>query len=376
MGINYRKDTNKYEVRIRNKKLGIDYSKSFSSKTLAKKDEIRVLAEIENGTFLKQNENMTFKEASELYMKNISELRCKQSTIEGYYAYLNNHIYKYFGDKKLCTITKLECDSFITTLKNTYCKSVIRGKDSLKNRELTKTLSNGTINHMIILCNAIFEYMVDCEVIAKNPMRKIKKLKSDRKEAHFLNVEECQKLLDVAENNYSYYYPIILLSIITGMRQGEVLALTWNDIDFKNNIIKINKTYSHGKISTPKTQSSIRTIIIPDNLAKVLKEQWLKVPKTELNLVFPSPTGNYLDCRNLVNRVLKPCLKEAGVKDITWHQLRHSCITALAENKIPIKSIQKQAGHSSELTTLKFYNHVTEEMEKEVVNVLGRVFAR
>lgn len=374
MGINYRKDTNKYEVRIRNKKLGINYSKSFSSKTLAKKDEIRVLAEIESGTFMKQDENMTFKDASELYMKNIAEIRCKTTTVEGYYAFLNNHILKYFGNKKLCTITKLECDKFITELKNTYCRSVIRGKNSLRQKELNRTLSNGTINHMIILCNAIFEYMVDCDIITRNPMRKTKKLTYEKKEPNFLNIEECNKLLNVAKNKYERFYPLILLSIITGIRQGEALALTWNDVDFNNKTIKINKTYSHKILSTPKTQNSNRTIKIPNNLIKVLKEQWLKVQKTELNLVFPNEAGGYIDCRNLVNRVLKPCLKEAGLKNITWHELRHSCITALAENKIASKYIQKQAGHSSEITTLKIYTHVTDEMENEAVSVLDRVF--
>lgn len=116
--------------------------------------------------------------------------------IEGYYAYLNNHIYKYFGDKKLCTITKLECDNFITSLKNTHCRSVIRGKDSLKKRELTKRLSNGTINHMSFAEQkgyVVKQIFIDEGLSAKN-----------------LNRPEVQKLIKYCNNKQNNINAIIV----------------------------------------------------------------------------------------------------------------------------------------------------------------------
>lgn len=373
MGIYQRKDNKKWVVRIR--KNGINYTKTFKSKTLANQDEIRVLAEIEKGTFMKEDKTMSFKEASEIYLKNYVEIHCKASTKTGYDGYLNNHILPYFGNKPLCKIDKLDIDAFKTHLINKNCKHMTMTKDGLKEETTSRKLSNQTINHVLILLHAIFEYMVDSDVIAKNPVKKVKKMSNNTPEAVFLTLEESNILLETAKIYFPKYYAILATAIITGIRQGELLALTWDDIDFKNGIMSINKTYSKGKVTSPKTKTSIRNIKLPNTLIKILKEHKLTCKNSYLNLVFPNKEGNYIDCRNLVNRFLKPCLKKAGIKEITWHQLRHSCITAMAENNINIKYIQKQAGHSSETTTLKVYTHVTEDMENQACNVLDKAFA-
>ena len=374
MGISYRPDTNKWVVRIRNKKLNIDYTKCFTSKTLAKKDELRVKAEIEAGTYMKQNENMTFAQASELYMQNVVERKCRESTKNGYIGYLNNHILPYFGEKTLCNITKFDVEDFVNQLNNTRCKHIKSTNNGIIEELTDKKLSNETINHIIFLCGAIFEYMVDSDVIAKNPVKKVSKMPKDVKESVFLTAEECNKLFEVAKVKNENLYLVLLTSIVTGMRQGEVLALTWYDIDFNSNTISVNKTYSKGVLGKPKTNSSIRIVKISPKLAHLLKEHKLKAKPSNLNLVFSNEAGNYIDSRNLVNRFFKPCLKEAELKDITWHELRHSCITALAEEKVNLKSIQKQVGHSSENTTLRIYTHATEKMDSELVDALDKLF--
>ena len=374
MGISYRPDTKKWVVRIRNKKLNIDYTKCFTSKTLAKKDELRVKAEIESGSFMKQDENMTFAQASELYMQNVVERKCRESTKNGYIGYLNNHILPYFGEKTLCNITKFDVEDFVNQLNNTRCKHIKSTNNGIIEELTDKKLSNETINHIIFLCGAIFEYMVDSDVIAKNPVKKVSKMPKDVKESVFLTAEECNKLFEVAKVKNENLYLVLLTSIVTGMRQGEVLALTWDDIDFNSNTISVNKTYSKGVLGKPKTNSSIRIVKISPKLAHLLKEHKLKAKPSNLNLVFSNEAGNYIDSRNLVNRFFKPCLKEAELKDITWHELRHSCITALAEEKVNLKSIQKQVGHSSENTTLRIYTHATEKMDSELVDALDKLF--
>ena len=374
MGISFRPDTNKWVVRIRNKKLNIDYTKCFTSKTLAKRDELRVKAEIEAGTYMKQNENMTFAQASELYMQNVVERKCRESTKNGYIGYLNNHILPYFGEKTLCNITKFDVEDFVNQLNNTRCKHIKSTNNGIIEELTDKKLSNETINHIIFLCGAIFEYMVDSDVIAKNPVKKVNKMPKETKESVFLTAEECNKLFEVAKVKNEKLYLVLLTSIVTGMRQGEVLALTWDDVDFSSNTISVNKTYSKGVLGKPKTNSSIRTVKISPKLAHLLKEHKLKAKPSNLNLVFSNEAGNYIDSRNLVNRFFKPCLKEAGLKDITWHELRHSCITALAEEKVNLKSIQKQVGHSSENTTLRIYTHATEKMDSELVDALDKLF--
>lgn len=374
MGIHKRNDTGKYEVRIRLKN-GTSYSKSFTKKGLAEQDERRVLNAIEEGTFRKQDKNMTFQKASELYFANEVKGNCKESTINGYYGYLNNHILPYFGNKLLYSINKLDVDAFKTHLLTKNCKHIVRTKNGLVQETATRKLSNQTINHILILLHAIFEYMVDSDVIAKNPAKKVKKMSNDTQEAGFLTIEESNILLKTTKTYFSNYYAILATAIITGIRQGELLALTWKDIDFENSVMSINKTYSKDKVTSPKTKTSIRNIKIPNTLIKILKEHKLASKDNSLNLVFPNSNGNYINCRNLVNRFFKPCLKKAKIKNITWHQLRHSCVTILAENGVNIKCIQKQAGHSSETTTLKVYTHVTADMENQACNVLDKAFA-
>ena len=199
MGISYRPDTKKWVVRIRNKKLNIDYTKCFTSKTLAKKDELRVKAEIESGSFMKQDENMTFAQASELYMQNVVERKCRESTKNGYIGYLNNHILPYFGEKTLCNITKFDVEDFVNQLNNTRCKHIKSTNNGIIEELTDKKLSNETINHIIFLCGAIFEYMVDSDVIAKNPVKKVNKMPKETKESVFLTAEECNKLFEVAK---------------------------------------------------------------------------------------------------------------------------------------------------------------------------------
>lgn len=180
MGISYRNDTQKWVVRIRNKKLNIDYTKSFKSKTLANKDEIRVLAEIEAGTFMKEDNKITFKEAAELYMKNVANIHCKDTTLESYHGYLNNHITPYFAEKRLCNITKLDCDKFVKYLSEKNCTHIRRTKNGVIKVSQSKKLSNETINHIIFLSNAIFEYMIDSDIIINNPMKRVKNLSCRR----------------------------------------------------------------------------------------------------------------------------------------------------------------------------------------------------
>ena len=361
MAVHKRKDTNKYEVRIRLKD-GTKYSKSFTSKLLANKHNVKILAEIENGTFLKEDDNITVVKASEIYIARYININCKESTKNGYIGYLNNHILPYFGNKPMCNITKVNIEEFKLHL---LSKMQVTGN--------YKKLANETINHILHLTGAIFKMMVDDEVIKKNPVEKVKKLPVNTKEANFLEIKEANKLLDYVKMNYPKYYALLLTAIITGARQGELLGLTWDDIDFENGIISINKTYSHGKITTPKTRSSIRNIELPSFLANVLKE-YKKEYSTSDIIVFANNKGKHLDARNMVQRFFAPCIQEAGVKQVTWHELRHSCITALAENGVNIKYIQQHAGHSNINTTLRLYTHVTEKMKQDAISVLDSVY--
>ena len=373
MAIRKRKDTNKYQVRIRKK--GIDISKSFRSKKQAEQFERQALNEIESGSYGKYDKNITFEELAMLYMQNRIELVCRESTKVDYYGYLKNHLLPLWKHKKVVDISKLDCDNLVKTLANKKCIKVKKVRNGIKAELSSRKLSNKSVNNILTFAKSVFEYGVDSDVLLKNPMRKVKKLPNNTQEANFLTIKECQRLLKFAKEKYPDYYTILYLSIVTGMRQGEALALTWDDIDYDNSVISVTKTLHLGGIGEPKTTASRRNIKIPRTLVLELKKHQLASRQNDKRLVFANEEGNYMDASNLRKRFLYPCLEESNLKRVTWHQLRHSCITALCEGNVPIKCIQKQAGHSSETTTLRIYTHVTEKMENQAIDILEKAFA-
>ena len=168
------------------------------------------------------------------------------------------------------------------------------------------------------------------------------------------------------------YYLILLLAITTGARQGELLALTWDDINFNKQYINIDKTFSKGELAdVPKTDSSERTLYnLPDFIFEELEEYRKTQKYNPNNLVFPNNEGNYRDGHNLTYRVLPRLLKQAELPKVCWHSLRHTNITALAESKVSPAYIQRNSGHSSPNMTIGTYTHVTEAINIQAKEAL------
>lgn len=188
---------------------------------------------------------------------------------------------------------------------------------------------------------------------------------------------------------------LFLAALNTGMRQGELLALTWDDIDFDNNTITINKTVKYitevtkeGRghcgvaVQTPKSDASNRTISIPEGLAKRLKKYQLKQKEIKLkmanlyvdnSLVFCNIFGRYLDSSNVRKR-FKRILAANNIKDRKFHDLRHTYATRLFELKEDAKTVQVLLGHSNISITLDTYTHVLEGMKEKAATKLNDLY--
>jgi integrase len=106
-------------------------------------------------------------------------------------------------------------------------------------------------------------------------------------------------------------------------------------------------------------------------------EQWKNEYKeNELNLVFPNDEGNYLDARNIVQRFFHPCLQQAGIKKIRWHDLRHTHISLLLNGGIAPKIAQYQAGHSSGQTTNDIYGHIMPSVYESSIDALDSILQK
>lgn len=185
---------------------------------------------------------------------------------------------------------------------------------------------------------------------------------------------------------------LFITALDTGMRQGELLALTWNDVDLTNRTITVNKTYKVvkdlntekyvGTIQPPKTQKGTRTIPIPVHLANKLKQYKVKQKELRLksanlyednNLVFCNEFGKYLDSSNIL-KLFKKILKDNKLEDRKFHDLRHTYATRLFELGENAKTVQTILGHSNISITLDTYTHVLEDMKVKAISKLDNLY--
>lgn len=158
------------------------------------------------------------------------------------------------------------------------------------------------------------------------------------------------------------------------MRIGEVIALTWDDVDFDNNVIRINKSYKsiYRSIGGPKTKSSNREIAMSQSQMDFLK-QYKENQSPKSHIVCSNEVGGYLNDHN-IRRIMYIAIEKAGVKRITFHGLRHSHASYLVEKNVPIKHIQERLGHKKISTTLDVYVHTQKAHHHETAKVFDSFF--
>ncbi|GMQ60592.1 hypothetical protein AN1V17_49920 [Vallitalea sediminicola] len=227
--------------------------------------------------------------------------------------------------------------------------------------------------------------MYPYQFIKANPMQYVKVPRIQNNE----RVKDDLKVITMNDFNtiikrFSYgstFHVPIQIGFNTGMRAGEVCALTWDCVDLRNNSIKIEKTLvGKGKgiweLGTPKTKASYRTITIGTTLNNILKKhrKWqlenkLRYGKyyTDSNYVCTKENGQLIttDSIKYLSRVVN---YEIGI-NFNFHSLRHTHATMLLEAGANIKDIQDRLGHAKLSTTMDTYSHVTKKMKKETVEI-------
>lgn len=328
----------------------------YKRKVDAEKELARVLNSIEQGTYVNRDKDITFNEAAERYIKYHAELNCKKTTYVNYKGYLRNHLKASIGRKKLNDIKTHDIEKLM------YKKSK------------EEKLSNQTVNHIIKFIGAVYQKMVNDEVIFRNPIAKIKKLKRNPQKFKILETEQIKLILETAEEYFPDFYPLLFTAIFTGMRQGELFALTWDKIDWKNKQILVDCNYTLGEVTTPKSYHSVRRIDMSEKLVEVLTKWKEHCPKGVLNLVFPNQVGNYSDPNNIIKRRFRYVLQLAEIEKIRFHDLRHTYASLLISQNVPVKYIQSQLGHGSIQVTMDTYGHILPEVNRKAVNALDSLF--
>lgn len=328
----------------------------FKTKPEAKAFEANIVTAVNKGFNTELDKIITFDDAAMQYIEYDTKLHCKPSTIDTYEGFLRAHLKPYFTGMRLANISPQTVREFI------------------KHQKDNTNLSNNSIDKNVRLLKSIIQKQVDEGALFLNPVDKVKKLKIETKEMRALNVDEVMKLLYTCKKHNPNFYPILFTALFTGMRRGELLALTWDKINWVKCEIKIDRSIYKGQFVTPKTKTSIRKIGMTQELVKVLKEWKLKSPSNPNNFVFANEAGNSIDPRNLVQRMFEPMLKRAGLGKLRWHDLRHSYASILIAQNAQIKFIQKQLGHSSAKMTMDRYGHLLPETYEQGLRALDNLF--
>lgn len=262
--------------------------------------------------------------------------------------------------------------------------------------------AKGTIDTVNIVGRMVFKYAIEQEYIrespvtyAKLPLRRktIQELKELTFDDQFLEKCELIQLLEVIKKEKNLIdYAIFLTLSYTGMRIGELLALQWDDINFKENSIRICKTLFREKntvslfeLTPPKTFKSNRLIAVDTEVIAILSQLFLKQEDVKKqfpgylneNFVFAKLEGEYAGYPELRRRIgyrLNEYLRKAKItKPITLHKFRHTHVSLLAQSGVSLPAIQERLGHESSETTTGVYLHVTKELNQEIVTQFSKL---
>lgn len=328
------------------------YSKNIQANNSKEADKQLVLfiAEIEKGKYL--SNNITFTELSQMFLDKYAKNNLSDTTIINYKYQLNKHICPAIGRYKINKLKKLH----IQDLANKLCNE--------------DNLSSKTIKNDIKLISSILEKGIEWEMLQVNVAHKVaipNNKNKPKKEQEIYNNEEIKLLFKALSKAEEPFKTMVYVSFYTGARRGEVLALRWKDIDFKNNIIHIeqNKVRTvNGTVLKETKNKRSRKFVAPTVLINKLKELYSKQDDEEL--IFNCYPSTY-------TRQWTKFIKDNNLKYITLHDLRHTNGSLLASKGIDIVTIAKRLGHLP-ATASAYYLHAVSEEDKKASKKLDKLF--
>ena len=242
----------------------------------------------------------------------------------------------------------------------------------------------------------LFKYAQLHEIILKNPFDVVTRptqinTKRERKQENYLNSKQLTRFLNYWETKPVPQYAYFRFLAYTGLRRGEIIALTWDDIDFKNKKVHINKSVgldyrnheTNMYLKSVKTGAGNRTLSVDGKTLEIMKAYKAIAPKNAMNVIWPGK-HTYMDF-NVPERWLQRMRKELPKRDddlkhVSLHGLRHTHATLLFEQAAsqgkaaPIKAVQKRLGHADVAMTLQIYTHATNKEDEIIDDILDTGF--
>ena len=340
------------------------------NKSEAEKFLTEKLRELDTGIFT-DNKKMKFGEYLDYWLKEYCYNNLSINTVEGYEQYIEKHIKPILGNIELEKLKPLQLQNFYS--------------EKLKNGKLNKKggLSKQTVRSLHRIIHRALTQAVKWQLVIRNVSDCVEPPKPVKYEAKFLNDEQTNILIEKSKTS-DIYIPVII-AIYTGMRRGEVLGLTWKNINFEKKYIRVMQELSCTKqglkILPPKTKKSVRNIAIPDTLIKILKNHRAKQTKNRLllgkeyfctDMVCTYPNGKLFYPKRFSAK-FHELLEKNNLPIIRFHDLRHSHASLLVKLGIQPKVISERLGHSNIGITMDLYSHLYEEADREVADEFDKI---
>ncbi len=338
---------------------GITHTIYNRSLTELKKEMTDLRYSLEHGTYVTKSK-VTLEDWFKEWLETYKKQNVKESTIHSYETYLN--YWKCIGKMKLSDLNA-PC---ITRVLNDMVKG---------------GYAQGTIQGAFVVLSNALKYAYKTGLIESNPCEKVIVPKStkEKRQGVALTKEQEQTFLEYAKDSYLYNY--FSLCLQTGMRGGELSALRFSDIDFKNKLIHVNHTImKNGKLSTPKTRTSLRTIPATDTAIEILKHirdnsrelQGNIISLNDDDYVF-TDNGELITHHRWSREInkIKARILADGIdfpESFTLHSLRHTFATRAAEAGLDLNVLKNIMGHASLSMTADLYSHVMEDQKRAEID--------
>ena len=298
----------------------------------------------------------TFAEYAQQW-RDLNPNSCKHSTIEYYRDFQERYINPRFGARKLSSISRGEIKMLLAELGQ-------------------KKLARNTIRLALASLRAVLTTAVEDGVISSNPASRLGRFTTSEKKAHeaqSMEPDEVQAFLDAARAYCPDYYPLFLIAVRAGLRQGEILALKWGDIQFgkdendQNRFLVVQRRWYRGAFSTPKggktrrvdMSRELRKALLDTRDARLLEAFAQGHDNISDDLLFPGATGGHpVSVRTLVESYYQPVLEKAGLRRFRFHDLRHTFGSLLIQSGAPLPYVSEQMGHASIQITADIYVHL------------------
>lgn len=364
-----------YELSYKDQEDG-KFKKLRKSGFKTKSEAIAEAAEIESNLakgFKLKPIKMSFPEYFEHFINTYKKGSIRENTLKGYMSNLKR-VQELFDSTLVKDITRTDYQKIINIFSKDHAKDTVSNLNTQIRHSLQPLIDEGALQS---------DFTKNVVIKGKN----IEKQTNDK----FINLSQFKKLVEYFKNHLNPFYSsstVLYIASITGMRLSEVLALTWEDIDFEKLIIHTHRTWDYRNkkenqdFLPMKTDSSNRFIIIDEVNAQILKQFQCKQNQILQNLNVQPPYN--LVCWNIKNgipnissiqRSLKAALSACDIKEnLSIHGLRHTHASILLYQGIDIMTVAKRLGHSSTLITQNVYAHIIKELEVRDSEKIRNIF--